>query len=220
MFSPIKHCLALLLVLPIAAVANPVSVTTHSTGLVDPNPAVLGRLGIETPGSILPYDLTVRSVFDPDSAGYLNLGDFAIQDEGDLDISLKLGSKAYHFAGQGWSNVRTYKVDDATDGYEHDITFSPPETVGFDVSIWNRMIAPAGTFTGQPVLATRRSPFTPLDAFTDFVATPSNPDAPGLWTMIGTVKTFSLQVSPVPEPATLGMLAAGVLALGLRRRRT
>lgn len=221
MFSPIKSSLILLFALPMTAVADPVSVTVRSSGQIDlPDPLVLDRLGLETPDESVPYQLTVRSIFDPGSAGYGDLRDLVIQDPGDLDISLKLGTQSYHFADKGYSDVQVYKIDDTTDGYEYDITFNPPEASGnYSMSIWNRMAAPTGTSTGHSPLATRSIDFG-THGFTQFVAFPSNPDAPGFWTMFPTIETYSLQVSPVPEPATLGMLAAGMLAVAGWRRRT
>ena len=48
---------------------------------------------------------------------------------------------------------------------------------------------------------------------------PGNPDVPGIWSMLATAQTMSLQVvSTVPEPGRFGMLLTGVLALGLWRR--
>ena len=222
MLIHIKRCLILLVALPFAAAADPVSVTSRSTGMLTPSYAAT-FLGLPQSDSPLPYELTVRSIIDPNAPGTDMVDNeqfgsrHVIAIGSNLDIWLTIGTSSYHYSGTGNTNLTTRQWDQ----YQHFITFNPPEAIGnVYFMIDNTLVAPRGTFADYDPLSTRTVEYGPgmTYASTDFAVYPVNPDATWSHRMGAIVQTYSLQVSPVPEPASLGMLLAGVLALGWWRR--
>lgn len=106
MSIPIKRSCALLLAFPLIAVAAPVAVTTHSTGVHRTNDYSLGAtdsllnvLGLDplTSTAPVPYALTLTSTFDTDALP--SPESFLAQADGDVVIDFRIGSQAYHYAG-------------------------------------------------------------------------------------------------------------------------
>jgi hypothetical protein len=213
MFRLAKHCLSLLLALPLAALADPISVTTRSTGSADPHPIVLDALGLDYwdySGGPLPYELTISSVFDPAGSGYFDEG-FRVSDYGSqVSLSLTLGADTFQFASEGATSVQAY-----SGWYSHEIWFDSPRPGS------GKILFIANWLTGAPGLDS--PPLTLHQLVTSegnaqLDAMPSNPDAPGFWSMYGKADSVTLVTSPVPEPAPFGMLLGGVLVLGLWAR--
>jgi hypothetical protein len=95
----------LLLALPLVAVADPVTVTTRSTGTQITNESSLGTtnsmlnvLGLNplTSTAPLPYELTLTSTFDTDAMP--SPESFWAQAYADVVIDFRIGTQAYHYA--------------------------------------------------------------------------------------------------------------------------
>jgi hypothetical protein len=229
MLHYIKRSAVLLFALPVAALADPVTVTTHATGttfIVDKE--VVLSLGLAYPQTAnpydplyLPYDLTVTTTYDSDKA--LIRSDFASGYANPTVVDFRLGDQAFHYAGKSSGEARldttggndrfSSLVSGIEDGNFHgnSLTFQingagPAGSLGAGDVLAARTIGNGAGFTGGiSISAAYRdldSPYIPSFIFDDS-------QHPG---------TFSLQVSPVPEPATYAMLGGGLLFLGLGRR--
>lgn len=214
MAHPITACRRLLpcmlLALPLTALAEPFTVTTRSTGIADVNPTVLYYLGMDNTieASALPYELTIRSTFDP-VADLPGRGEPLFDRDSQVVVEFRLGNMRFDYTGSGMTWASVYTPFDAGDGYWHQVELD-------NLHFSQRGFAPAGTLGPGGALAMRElggitSGYVSIDAF------PSNPDAPGYWTMNGAVNNFS--VSAVPEPAAYALMAAGLFVLGRRRLR-
>jgi len=211
--------LAFAFALPCTARAGTVEVTIHTSGSMDANPLVLYALGLDTSTTDrLPFDLTISSSFDSanlvDSAG----GPYANAAGAELQVSFQLGAMTYRYAGTGGADVRLYDAGSGRQGYQLQIGFGP--AFNNNLLVRSVVIAPAGSFGASPLSPLSLGAGPGLAGFASVGAYPSNPDAPGFWTMSADADRFSLQVtSPVPEPAPFGMLAAGMFILGGWRLR-
>jgi MYXO-CTERM domain-containing protein len=219
MASLSKRYLMSLLALPLVAVADPIAVTSRSSGLMAPNPITVFRLGIELPddlGEKLPYQLTISSTFDTDTALY-SRGIEAWNFDSEVSISLSLGTKTYHYDGTGTTALSLFAASDGTEGEEHEISFVPPESPSHTVWVSNYLsgLAPsAGLWAPRYVHLGADG-----GALTRFDTLPNDPEVPGYLSVSTNADTMSLQlVSAVPEPGSAGMLAAGVFTLGLWRQ--
>jgi hypothetical protein len=216
--SLLKRYLMPLLVLPVVALADPVDVISRSSGMMVPNPVTQNRFDMELPGyseGTLPYQLTISSTFDPDTALY-SRGIEAWNFDSVVSISLVLGTATYHYAGTGTTFLRLFAAADGAEGEEHQISFVPPESPSDTVWVAHYLngLAPA---TG--LWAPRDVHVGPDGSgITEFSTIPNNPDAPGYFSTSTHAGAMSLQlVSAVPEPGAPDMLAAGVITLGLWR---
>jgi hypothetical protein len=215
-----QRCCALLLALPVAALAAPVSVVTHSTGTSSTDNTILSALGLDslTSTAPLPYELTLSSTFDPD-ANPPTSNAWAYDYGGEVAIDFRIGSQVYHYDGP--ANSAANLQSGSLDTYEHHIWFDTPgpPTANYSVHFYH-------TLAGLPGSMGLGGPLTPLDAdendgvygYYNINAYPSNPDVPLSWQMASYNATLSVHVAPVPEQATYVLLAAGLLTLGVRRR--
>lgn len=202
-----------------APLAAPVAVITRSSGTTTANDTILAALGLNSVPTTapLPYALTLRSTFDADSGTGL-VTDYG----GDVVVDFQIGGQTFHYNGIGNSSAMRDSVS-IFDNYEQHIWFDTPgpPNANYTVHFYNKLHDLPGSM-GQS------GPLTPFaadqnsgkDVFGSYAinAYPSNPDVPLSWNMGGAATALSVQVAVVPEPAAFGLLAAGLLTLGLRRR--
>lgn len=214
MANPITACRKLLpcmlLALPLAALADPFTVTTRSSGIANVNPTVLYYLGMDNTieASELPYELTISSTFDP-VADLPGRGEPIFDRESQVAVEFRLGDMRFDYTGSGMTWASVYTPFDTGDAYWHEVQLD-------NLHFSQRGYAPTGTLGPGGALVMRE-----LGGITGGIfwidAYPPNPDAPGSWSMNGAVNNFS--VSAVPEPAAYALLAAGLFVLGWRRMR-
>ncbi|MBZ2209551.1 hypothetical protein [Massilia soli] len=210
----------LLLALAGTAVAEPVTVTTRSTGTTAPDATIMMALGLkQVPATAsLPYALTLTSHFDSDDPW---ARDHGINEGGEVMVDFLIGGQAYHYKGSATSKVERTSVS-VFDSYQHRGWFdiSAPDA-GFTVQFYNDVYYLPGS-SGQA------GPLTPFDAteksgkdvfgHSAVIMYPDNPDVPLRWAMDATVATIAVQVAVVPEPPQVALLAAGLLTLAMRLR--
>lgn len=201
----------MLLALPLAAFANPFTVTTRSSGIANVNPTVLYYLGMDNliEATELPYELTMRSTFDP-VEGLPGRGESIFERESQVVVEFRLGDMRFDYTGRGMTWASVYTPFDTGDAYWHQLDLD-------NLSFSQRGYAPTGTLGPGGALAMRELGGITSGRFW-IDAVPTNPDAPGYWSMNGAVNNFS--VSAVPEPALYALMAAGLFVLGWRRMRT
>ena len=217
--SLIKCSCILLLGLPAAALADPVAVTTHSTGTSNVDSTILFALGLDnvTTTPFLPFEMMLTSTFDPNAIP----SNWAYNNGGEVEIDFRIGDQVYHYGGRADSSVNFYDQSSSFDAYGHYISFSTPGPrdssyiVRFSHTLYYLPDNPGATGPLSPLYADARDGvygYYTIDAF------PSYPDVPLHWQMSSTTDAMlSVQVGVVPEPAPFVLLAAGLLTLGLRR---
>jgi hypothetical protein len=217
----IKPCCTLLLALPLVAIADPVTVTTRSTGTHITNDSSLGgtnsmlnvlALDPLTSTAPLPYELTLTSTFDTDTMP--SPESFWAQAYADVVIDFRIGTQAYHYAGPANSIAHLAAQSANVEEYSHTIWL---ETPNYYYGFTHDMLAPSGSL-GQ------YNPLAPLDVdesdLTNFSAhlyfnLKAEPISFGLDPVSS---TMSVQVAAaVPEPASVALLAAGLATLALPR---
>jgi hypothetical protein len=207
----------LLLALPCAAMADPVTVTMSTSGRIDANPLVIDDFWPEAQAmDQMPFTLTMSAVFESGSETYGSGSSRAWDPLTDFDLSFELGGMTYHPTTQGGASATLYHDTSGIDVYQMEVYFGPSANISFSASI----NGPAGSFGSTPLAPVKLESAPGLSGSIHIGVSPSNPDAPGYWVMDGKADSFYLQVaSAVPEPAPFGMLAAGVLTLGWWRWR-
>lgn len=219
MSSLARQLCAGMLVVPLAALADPVEVHSWASGTIDSDPVVLSQLDIELDDypEQLPFSLSVRSLWDRDGGGAIF--DYGQRVEGygvPVSISLSIGGQTYEFADASGAGY----LATSPSGYLQDVSF---EYGRYDISISISGRETVG-LTGSPLAPRPATPGDGLAGLVEIRTYPTNPDAPGSWIMWSTTVSTWVQVSPVPEPATNMMLLAGLGALlcwqGRRRLRT
>ena len=201
-----------------ATLAEPVTVTTRSTGTTPPNDTIMMALGLSNvpPTQSLPYALTLTSNFDSDDPW---ARDYGMSYGGQVLVDFLIGDLAYHYQGSATSRIERSSVS-IFDSYQHrawfDIGGAPD--AGFTVQFYNDLYYLPGS-------AGDAGPLTPFDAseqsgkdvfgHSAVVMYPDNPDVPLSWAMDATVATVSVHVAVVPEPAPFVLLAAGLLTFAV-----
>ena len=212
--TPCRNLLpGILLALPLAAVGDPLTVTTRSGGIADVNPTVLYYLGLDDTieAAELAYELTLRSTFDP-VADLPGRGEWVADQSSQVLVEFRIGSMTYHYTGSGRTSANLDTPFDTGDAYRHEVELD-------NLYFWQTGFAPTGTLGLGGALAMRDVGGITSGLF-GINAYPSNPDAPGSWPMRGKATSFSVQVmSAVPELPSYALLAAGLFVLGRRRVR-
>jgi hypothetical protein len=215
MSTLIKRSWMLMLALPIAALADPVTVTTHSTGTSVVNSSVMNILGLNPVATTaaLPYELTLSSNFDTDTM--IRPDDFWAHDYGgDVVIDFRIGTQVYHYAGPANSTVNLDAQSAYVEEYGHRIWFDTPN---YSFGFYHSLLGPPGSMGID-------NPLAPLDADENdlmnfstgiYVNLVTN-DAPS-FSMNPISATISVHVAAVPEPRSFALLAAGLLTLGVLR---
>jgi hypothetical protein len=220
MSIPIKRFCVLLLALPLTAVAEPVTVTTHSTGVHRTNDASLGAtnsllnvLGLDplTSTAPLPYALTLTSTFDTDAMP--SPESFWAQAYGAVVIDFRIGTQAYRYAGPTSSTAYLAAQSANVEEYSHTVWLDTPN---YRYGFVHDLRAPSGSL-GQ------YNPLAPLDVdqsrltdysahlFFNLVAEPID------LSLDPVSSTMFVHVAAVPEPASFALLVAGLAALALPR---
>lgn len=218
--SPIKRYCMLLLMVPLVALADPVIVTTRSSGIQSTNESSLGTtnsilnvLGLAplTSTAPLPYALTLTSTFDTNAMP--SPESFWAQAYADVVIDFRIGTQVYHYAGPANSTAHLAAQSANVEEYSHTIWL---ETPNYYYGFTHGMLAPSGSL-GQ------YNPLAPLDVdesnLTNFSANIYfNLKAEPIDFNLGLMSsTMSVHVAAVPEPASLALLAAGLATLALPR---
>jgi len=222
MFTLIKHASLVALALPAMALAEPITVTTHSTGIASVNPSSVYGLWMDYTSEPLdqPYELTLSTTFD--WTGPLPAREeWASQVDSQVVVDFRLGAYDYHYAGKDWSDAILYTPYSlGGDGYQHEVWVNPhPEVYGYSFKFSHVLLGPAGSMGPDGALAPGLVEGTAPAGYFNLTAYYSNDEYTFSFPMSADVSTFSVQVtSPVPEPAQFVLLAVGALTLGLRRR--
>lgn len=220
MFPTLKPACLLLCAAPALALADPVVVTTRTSGSATALPVLLTALGMDPAFALqeLPYSLTLSSTYDPNDMPSVR-GDYDYDYDSAIVVDFRLGDMHYRANANGASAVLR-AASSGNDTYEHQVEFLPPD------SPWSYKFRQVGilalpSLDGAGALTPRTlGPTDVVFGTMDITAYTAMPDAPGPSVLLGsTVSSMSVQVvSAVPEPAPFALLAAGVLTLGLRRR--
>jgi hypothetical protein len=216
MLTEFKRACLLLLAAPALALADPIVVTTRSAGTTEMVNADL---------KVVPYEITITSTFDsakvcefdvPESTGI----DHRLQTTAQIPyaIELTLGGEKFHYEGMG-NGFLFYTVPDTAgmvERFKHEISVDWPGGGYSRYSVTGK--GPIGSFGERGLLATRNIEGS-AEMSSGFDMSWSGGVGGINFTFgDGGASSFSLQVSPVPEPASYALLVGGMLVLGLRRR--
>jgi len=217
MLTQIKRACLLLLTLPAVALAEPIVVTTHASGTTMIDPAL----------KVYPYALTITSTFDtskklnqfttPTETGVLHR--LLTLERIPYVIDYKIGTQTFHYEGMGSGelSLNVPSADGAPWEFRHtiDIDFGGGNSTSF--TAWGS--GPAAAFGEGGLLASRS-----IDEGAGLVGGFSKAvygSWPGIdYTFSGDgPSSFSMSVSPVPEPASYALMIGGLLLVGARRMR-
>ena len=138
---------ALAAIIPCAAFADPVVVSTHATGTIDAHLMVFDRLW---PGGQaldrMPFQLSMSAVLQSGSVVTGASGTHARDMSTELDFWFKLGDYDYHKTIPADVDVDLYHQDGATDVYRMQVSFGPSDNYLFTTLLF----APSGSFGATP----------------------------------------------------------------------
>ena len=193
-----------------------VTVTTHSTGFIEPDPVIMAALDLSYTGpGRLPFSMAARSAFDPDSVGYANSGGYAFAFHSDFSVDMVIGGQIFQHAGNYWSQVRRFDFGPDREGYEQLVGWDLPRSPGFAIGIMQQLTWPAAfSEIAQPLAPGSIGPDPALEGYMILSLYPLNPEMPGMRHMVGATTSFAVQImAAVPEPALASMFSAGLLVL-------
>ena len=212
----------MLLLLPAGARASVVTVTTHSTGFIEPDPVIMAMLDLSYPGpGRVPFAMTASSDFDSDSVGYVHSRAYAFAFHSDFLVSMVIGGQPFQHAGNSSAQVTNFDFGPDREGYEQLTGWDAPRAPGYTVGITQQVTWPADfSDMVQPLALGSIGPDPALEGYTILSFYPLNPEVHGIRHMTGVTTSFDVQItSAIPEPASGSMLSAGLLALALVARR-
>lgn len=216
MLTRFKRACLLLLALPAAALADPINVTSHSTGITSMVSQDLKEL---------PYELTITSTFDSATLFQFEtetptgvLYRMRSQSNVPFEIELRIGDETYHYSGLGSGELfhEVPNTPEVLERFSHEITIYYGRE-GASRRIGQTGMGPAGIFGEGGLLATRNVD-EDMGLTSSFVSSSGSGMYIDYTFGTGGPSTFSMQVSPVPEPASFALLMGGLLVLGLRQR--
>lgn len=200
----------------LAAAGEPVRVTTQLSGSLTPGPSpIFEHLGLgsfyDQASAALPYSLTVNTVFTSDFSEEMCYGTECYNFLREVSYTLRIGDRSVDFAtDEGTGTIRWTGT-----GYQNSLSYTSGV---YYISIDTWLSGPAGTFDADP-LASRTLGTPEIEGRMEISVMPLEPEVPLYWSVSAYADQSVLQVSAVPEPGQLAMLAAGLAALGAAERR-
>jgi hypothetical protein len=220
----IRRTCIFLLALPLAALADPVTVTTHSSGTIIVNDSSIGEagsvlivLGLNplTNTAPLPYELTLTSTFDTDTMVPPD-GFWAHDYGGDVVIDFHIGTQVYHYAGPANSTVNLTAQSANVEEYSQLVWFDTPY---YSFGFYHQLLGPPGSMGFyKPLNPLYADENDGLSGRTMIYLDPYATDVQDVFSIQAGGPVISVNVAAVPEPAPFALLAAGLLTLGWRWR--
>lgn len=199
---------------PAAALADPVTISSKTTGMIVIGTPMLGTIdmhppddGFPSPG--VPFLMQLESTFDTSASDVILRPDGTLIDpRTQVELLFTVGDRRLSFSGMGRSSVGMT----AGGSYAHRVFLY---VNGAEVQFQNIFEGPSRLFSGDLLALRDLSASDGLLGRFGASYNSDNPDRPGPDLGDGGPAGFaSLQVSAVPEPAYAGMFVTGLLALG------
>jgi hypothetical protein len=223
MVSPSKWIGLLLLVFPVAAIADPVQILTHGSGLMRPDDGMLQTLGMHSvPEEVpQPYVLTINAALDPDADGVVWQPDVpSFEQPGtQVEVAFDYGMQHFRYAGPGDVILQSGNVPQSGDYYYLRVSFVLPDAY-YHTRITADAFAPSPGVDTYPLLAPPAiggPNGLPVTKGESAISAEFNYYDDYWYGYIGArAQDMSVTVtSAVPEPAATPLLAAGLLTMGL-----
>jgi hypothetical protein len=215
---PLSRILCTLcIVLPTGALADPVTVITRASGIdTFYGATVLEMLGIPVADNMpQPFSLTISTTFDTDQFNPAGDHTAVTNPSSVVAIDFEVAAQHYRYTGNGVASAYIQLNQFGRDYYTQSVFFG--NTVQFHQYFYG---APGSIATDTPLAPYAIDTNAALTSQIGVDVYPSNPDAPGYWSIGAAASTYSLRViSAVPEPAPFIMFSLGMLVLGCWRRR-
>jgi MYXO-CTERM domain-containing protein len=206
--------------LPVAALASPVDIVMQSSGTMYPSNPVLSVLGLDGVPDQLPqaYTLTIGALLDATAPGVLSEPQVSLfeQFKTQVDVSFQYGAQHYTYNGVGDVLIEAgsqyyERISIVVPGAPDTHIFAESEVQASGVATFPPLAPPAvGGADGAPAWQGASAVYVISGPF----------DAPTIISMSAQTQDVSVTAtSPVPEPGSPAMLAAGLLVLLAPRPR-